>query len=117
MATLSLTSDKTEPIRVVQIISLREDSEYHEWYDICIDMLPPDKAADLSKIIEIFDRIGDKKETFVLCYPTEYGKSENLTKDETKKVREFNVSEYSQGTVLPDEMPRIITGRFVLQNI
>jgi hypothetical protein len=111
------TDENTDGVfKVVQIIWRASDPEYDLWLDICPDLMSTDKAEVFLRVISSFDLVGEECSDgrHKHCAPKEHGIEDGLTKDAINEMRAFDMEEY-KNFAPPNEAPRIILGRYVLQ--
>ena len=101
--------------KVVQIIWRASDPEWDLWLDICPELMPTDKADEFLRVIASFELVGQEcSGRHKHCAPKEHGIEDGLTKDALKEMRAFDMDLYTNFTP-PDEAPRVVLGRYVLQ--
>lgn len=77
------------PTRVVQfLVKALDKAEDEYWFDVFIDLLPADKAASFSRMLELYDRIGKPLRRHTLVWPNTYGEKHGLTKAELKEIED-----------------------------
>jgi hypothetical protein len=99
--------------KIVQLIWRADDAEDDAWYDVCLELLPEDKAKKLAQIIALFKRIGQRTKTHILCWTDGYSKKDGLTKKELEELRIFDPADYVGGAP-PEDAAVVITERFVV---
>lgn len=100
--------------KVVQFLWRSDEAESDAWYDICLELLPEDKAKTLEKIIALYGRVGQRLKSHTLCWTDGYTKKDGLTKVELAELRDFDPEDYAAEGAPPEDAPVVITHRFVI---
>lgn len=101
---------------VVQILWRYEDSENDLWVDICVDLMPSAKAAQLHQVLKLYDRIGTPLCRHVLCWPNEASNFDGLTDAENALLRSVSTDIVTYlAYAPPHDAPVLILGRYVVE--
>lgn len=103
---------------VVEMVQRSEDAEEDIWIDICLELLPKDKAVALSRMLELFDKSGVKMKGHVQVWPVKTYAcdcDQALTEDEVKEMQAFDIDHYD-GYSLEPRAPCIIAGRYMVRS-
>lgn len=72
--------------KIVQIYLKAGRANGQDWIFVDIDLLPPDRAENFAKMIEIFDRIGKSKRGYKLILPETHAKKAGFGKSESDEI-------------------------------
>jgi hypothetical protein len=100
-------------VEIVQFVWRAGDEMDDAWYDICIELLPADKADALRTIIALYARFGTRTKTHVRCWTDAYTKKKNMTTAELELLRTFEPHAFAEGAP-PQGAVVVITDRFIV---
>lgn len=98
-------------VRIMQVVHILQrygTSMDDVWFDICIDLLPSDKADLLKEIIEVYDRLGTPLKRHILVTPNSYDE------EEIDLVKLHDLDEFSEYKPPLDESI-VVVGRYVIE--
>ena len=103
--------------KVVQIfvkLILAEEDHEHRWFDIYVDSLPSDNAETFSRMLKLYDCIGETqcRHTFVCLDKKDHG----LSQEENNEMYEelFKMAAYEAYSPPPD-VPFVVVGRYYVE--